>query len=63
MTKNFYNICDWLVDNKLSIHFAQDKTKFILFSTNNRKMKIGTSGIKYGDVKIKQYSKFYVVVS
>ena len=24
---NFSNICDWFVDNKLSIHFSEDKTK------------------------------------
>ena len=57
LTKNFSNICDWFVDNKLSIHFGEDKTKSILFSTKNRKRKIGTLHIQYGDVKIKQYSK------
>ena len=25
-------ICNWIVDNKLSIHFGEDKTKCILFS-------------------------------
>ena len=57
LTKNFSNICDWFVDNKLSIHFGEDKTKSILFSTKNRKRKIGTLDIQYGDVQIKQYSK------
>ena len=57
ITKNFYGICDWFLDNKLSIHFGEDKTKSILFSTKNRKRKIGTLDIQYGDVKIKQYSK------
>ena len=57
LTKNVSNICDWFVDNKLSIHFGEDKTKSILFSTKNRKRKIGTLDIQYGDVKIKQYSK------
>ena len=57
LTKNFSNICDWFVDNKLNIHFGEDKTKSILFSTKNRKKKIGTLDIQYGDVKIKQYSK------
>ena len=28
---NFSNLCDWFVDNKLSIHFGDDKTKSILF--------------------------------
>ena len=27
LLKNFSNICDWFVDNKLSIHFGEDKTK------------------------------------
>ena len=46
LTKNFCNICDWFVDNKLSIHFGDDKTKSILFSTKNKKKKIGTLQIK-----------------
>ena len=29
---NFSNICDWFVDNKLSIHFGEDKTKSIIFA-------------------------------
>ena len=41
----------------MSIHFGEDKTKSILFSIKNRKRKIGTLDIQYGDVKIKQYSK------
>ena len=57
LTKNLYNICDWFVDNKLSIYFGEDKTKYILFSAKNRKRKIGTLDIQYGYVKIKQYSK------
>ena len=54
LTKNFFNICDWFVDNKLSIPFGEDKTKSILFFAKNRKRKVGTLGIQYGDVKIKQ---------
>ena len=51
LTKSLSNIFNWFVDNKLSIHFGEDKTKS-LFSTKNR-----TVDIQYGDVKIKQYSK------
>ena len=57
LTKNFSMYVHWFLDNKLSIHFGEDKTKSILFSTKNRKRKIGTLDIKYGDAKIKQYSK------
>ena len=30
---DFSNICDWFVDNKLSIHFDEDKSKSILFAS------------------------------
>ena len=30
LNKNFENVCDWFVDNKLSIHIVEDKTKSIL---------------------------------
>ena len=56
-TKNICNICDWFVDNKLSIHFGEDKSKSIFFSTKNKKKKIATLEIKYGNINIKQYSK------
>ena len=32
-TKDFSNICDWFAHNKLSVHFGEDKTKSILFSS------------------------------
>ena len=37
---NFSNICDWLVDNKLSIQFGEDKTKPILFASKFKKKNI-----------------------
>ena len=30
------DVCDWFVDNKLSIHFGQDRTKSILFGTKHK---------------------------
>ena len=30
---NFSNICGWFVDNKLSVHFGEDKLKSILFAS------------------------------
>ena len=54
---NFSNICDWFVDNKLSIHFGEDKTKSILFSPSNKCKKIRKLNISYGSLKIKQYSE------
>ena len=34
LTDDFSNICNWFVDNKLSIHFGEDETKSILFLLN-----------------------------
>ena len=31
LNKDFENICDWFVDNKISIHFGEGKTKSIFF--------------------------------
>ena len=36
LNKDFENICDWSVDNKLSIYFGEDKTKSILFANKWR---------------------------
>ena len=48
----------WLfVDNKLSIHFGDDKTKSILFATKFKIKKVRKLNIKYGDIQIKQHSK------
>ena len=32
LNEYFESICDWFVDNKVSIHFDNDKTKSILFA-------------------------------
>ena len=37
LNKNFSNICNWFVHNKLSIYFGEDKTKCILFGTKKPK--------------------------
>ena len=36
LIQDFENHCDWFVDNKLSIHFGEDKTKSILFASKRR---------------------------
>ena len=35
LNKDFNTLCDWFLDNKLSIHFGEDNTKTILFSPRN----------------------------
>ena len=32
LNKAFSSLCQWFIDNNLSIHFGEDKTKSILFS-------------------------------
>ena len=36
LNEDFTNICEWFVDNILSIHFDEDKTKSILFASKHK---------------------------
>ena len=54
LIKDFSNICDWFVDNKLSIHFRENNAKSILFSSK-RNLKLVTKLDSYKKIKIKQY--------
>ena len=54
LTKDFSNICDWFVDNKLSRHFQKDKMKSILFSSKRNLKLVEEPDIRYEDIKIKQ---------
>ena len=40
LNEDFSNICDWFVDNKLNIHFGEDKTKSILFASKFKRKNI-----------------------
>ena len=57
LNKDFENICGWLVDNKLTIHFGEDKTKSILFATNQRSKNVCLLNIWYNHKNIKQDSQ------
>ena len=57
LNKSFSSICDWIVENKLSIHFGEDITKSILFSSKSKIKKASYLNIQYKDKKVKQYSK------
>ena len=57
LNKNFSMLCDWFVDNKLSIHFGKDKTISILFGSKHKIKKSKPLNIQFNDIKIKQYSK------
>ena len=36
LIRDFPSVCDWFVDNKVSIHFGQDKTKSMLFGAKHK---------------------------
>ena len=55
LTKDFSNICDWFVDNKLIRHFRKDKMKSILFSSKRNLKLVEELDIRYKDIKIKQH--------
>jgi len=57
LNRDFNSLCEWFVDNKLSIHFGEDKTKSILFTSKNKLKKVGNLSIHHGDIQIKQHSK------
>ena len=44
---DFTNICEWFVDNRLSIHFGEDKTKSILFASKRKIKKVPRLKISY----------------
>ena len=57
LNKDFENICDWFVDNKLSIHFGEGKTKSILFTSKRRLKNASQQNIRYNHINIKQHSQ------
>ena len=57
LNEDFENICDWFVDNKLSIHFGDDKTKSVLFTTKRKAKNIRKLNIRYKEINIKQQAQ------
>ena len=57
ISTNFSSLCEWFIDNKLSIHLCKDKTKSILFGTKLNIKRAELLNIVYGNFKIKQYTK------
>ena len=53
LNKDFNSLCKWLIDNKLSIHFGEQKTKSILFGTTKRLKNLRNLDIQYKDIEIK----------
>ena len=40
LNKEFSSLCEWFIDNKLSIHFGEDETKASLFTRNRTEAKM-----------------------
>ena len=57
LNKDFASLCEWFVDNKLSIHLGEEKTKCILFGSKFKLKNAGKLNIMYNGIEIKQYSK------
>ena len=55
LNRNFNTLCDWFLENRLSNHFGEDKTKSILFGRRNCK-NLKKLDISRGDIMIKQHS-------
>ena len=55
LNNDFNSICDWFVDNKLSIHFGEDKTKSIIFGSTRKLKSLRELDIRHEDIKIKQH--------
>ena len=57
ISTNLSSLCDSFIENKLSIHLGEVKTKSILFRTKLNTKRTKPLNIVYGNVKIKQYTK------
>ena len=57
LNEYFENICDWLVDNKLSTQFGEDKTKSVLFASKRKIKKLQKLKIIYNNIQIKQHPR------
>ena len=59
---DFSNLCEWFLDNKISIHLGEDKTKSILSGTKRKLRKAGKLNITYQGTDIKQNSQVIYLI-
>ena len=57
LLRDFSSLCDWLVDNKLSVHFDLDKVKSILFGTKHKLRNTKVVNVVYNNTEIKEHAK------
>ena len=56
LNEEFSSLCQWFIDNKLSVHFGKDKTKSILFSKTRGLKEINISFVGHS---IKQHVEYF----
>ena len=57
LNKDFENLCECFVVNKLSLHLGKEKTKCILFGSKLKLKNAGKLNIMYNGIEIKKYSR------
>ena len=57
LNKDFQNVYNWFVDNKLHINFGEDKIKSVLFASNHKIKSARKLNTKHKDIKTKQHSQ------
>ena len=57
LNSDFTSLYEWFIDNKLSVHFGEEKTKSILFGTKRQLKDQRDLNLKYGDIEIKQHCR------
>ena len=55
LNQDIANICDCFIDSKLSIHFRDDKAKFILFVLKRKIKEVPKLDVIYNNIQIKQH--------
>ena len=53
LNKDFASLCQWFVDNKLSIHLGEEKTKCILLGSKLKLKNAGKLNIMYNGAELK----------
>ena len=56
LNKDFANLYEWFIDNKLRTHLGEGKTKCTLFGSKHKLKNTGKLNIMYNGIAIKQYS-------
>ena len=56
LTKDFGNVHDWFLGEKLRKHFGKEETKLILFSSKGKAKNVLQLNFTYKHINIKQYS-------